>query len=93
MTMQGISKNPGIEEKISKPADVIILANGFETTKWLHPLDIRGRGGVGLHDVYAERGGPQMYNGCAMDEFPNFFTIFGPNVSASITVDFAIHAY
>lgn len=63
------------------PADVIILANGFETTKWLHPLEITGREGKKLHDVFDERGGAQMYMGMALDGFPNFFTIFGPNTA------------
>jgi len=67
--------------EVTIPADVIVLANGFETTKWLHPLDITGRGGKKLHDVFDERGGPQMYMGTAMDGFPNFFVLFGPNTA------------
>ncbi|OBT86459.1 hypothetical protein VE02_05319 [Pseudogymnoascus sp. 03VT05] len=59
--------------------DVIILANGFETLNWLHPLEIIGRNGQSLEEVFNERGGPQMYMGSAMDGFPNFFVIFGPN--------------
>ncbi|KFY32734.1 hypothetical protein V495_08794 [Pseudogymnoascus sp. VKM F-4514 (FW-929)] len=61
------------------PADVIILANGFETLNWLHPLEVIGRSGESLEEVFNERGGPQLYMGSAMDGFPNFFVIFGPN--------------
>ena len=61
------------------PADVLILANGFETLQWLHPLRVRGKGGESLHDVWTARGGPQAYMGTAMDGFPNFFLLFGPN--------------
>ena len=61
------------------PADVIVLANGFETLQWLHPLRVRGKGGNLLHNTWAARGGPQAYMGTAMDGFPNFFLIFGPN--------------
>ncbi|KAH8665838.1 hypothetical protein BGZ60DRAFT_378619 [Tricladium varicosporioides] len=71
--------------EVTLPADVIILANGFETTQWLHPLDITGRGGVKIPEIWAERGGPQMYNGTALDSFPNFFTIFGPNTATGHT--------
>jgi hypothetical protein len=67
--------------EVTIPADVIILANGFDVTKWLHPLEIHGRGGKKLHDVFDERGGAQMYMGTALDGFPNFFTIFGPNTA------------
>jgi cation diffusion facilitator CzcD-associated flavoprotein CzcO len=68
-------------DEMTVPADVIVLANGFQTTKWLHPLEITGRHGKKIHDVWDERGGPQMYMGVAMDGFPNFFTIFGPNTA------------
>ncbi|ESZ93979.1 hypothetical protein SBOR_5644 [Sclerotinia borealis F-4128] len=61
------------------PADVIVLANGFQTTKWFHPLNVHGKEGQTLQDVFEQRGGPQMYMGTAMDGFPNFFTLVGPN--------------
>jgi len=67
------------DSQLEIPADVIILANGFDTTAWFHPLQVYGRGGKQLHDVFAERGGPQMYMGLVMDGFPNFFTLWGPN--------------
>lgn len=73
------SKVPQDEVKLH--ADAIILANGFETNTWLHPLNVRGKGGKNLHDVWDERGGPQAYMGAAMDGFPNFFIIFGPNTA------------
>ena len=76
--------------EVTLPTDVIILANGFQVTKWLHSIDIIGRGGKSLHDVFDDRGGPQMYMGTAMDGFPNFFTIFGPNtVTGHTSVIFA----
>jgi cation diffusion facilitator CzcD-associated flavoprotein CzcO len=61
------------------PADVIIFANGYECGEWLHPLDVTGKGGKSLYEVWNERGGAQAYMGTAMDGFPNFFLIFGPN--------------
>jgi len=71
------SKVPTEEREV--PADVIILANGFDTTKWLHPLKVVGRDGKDLVETMEERGGPQAYQGTAMDGFPNLFLIFGPN--------------
>ncbi|PVH93519.1 FAD/NAD(P)-binding domain-containing protein [Periconia macrospinosa] len=61
------------------PADVIILANGFEATRWLHPLSVVGRNGSSLQDTWNQRGGPQAYMGIAIDGFPNFFIAMGPN--------------
>ncbi|KAI9727558.1 MAG: hypothetical protein M1828_006500 [Chrysothrix sp. TS-e1954] len=63
------------------PADVVVLANGFATEKWLHPLEIKGRGDKGMVDEMEARGGPQAYQGTAMDGYPNFFMIFGPNTA------------
>jgi cation diffusion facilitator CzcD-associated flavoprotein CzcO len=63
------------------PADIIILANGFDTTRWLHPLKVVGKGGKDLVQVMEERGGAQAYQGTAMDGFPNFMMIFGPNTA------------
>ena len=62
-------------------ADVLIMANGYETNQWLHPLDITGRDGRSLYKTWQERGGAQAYLGTAMDGFPNFFIIFGPNTA------------
>ncbi|KZF22262.1 putative flavin-binding monooxygenase [Xylona heveae TC161] len=71
--------NSAGSETTSVPADAIILANGYKTTEWLHSLKVRGKDGKYLEEVWNERGGPQAYLGTAMDGFPNFFIIFGPN--------------
>jgi cation diffusion facilitator CzcD-associated flavoprotein CzcO len=63
------------------PADVIVLANGFDTTRWLHPLKVVGKDGKDLVQLMDERGGAQAYQGTAMDGFPNLFLIFGPNTA------------
>lgn len=85
VTLGANKASPNVKELDSDPAtipaDVIILANGFEALQWLHPLEIVGKGGKTLHGVFAERGGPQMYQGTAMDGFPNFFVLFGPNTA------------
>lgn len=68
-------------DEVEIPADVIVLANGFSTQKWLHPLKVKGRGERNIVDEMEARGGPQAYQGTAMDGFPNFFMIFGPNTA------------
>jgi cation diffusion facilitator CzcD-associated flavoprotein CzcO len=67
------------------PADVIILSNGFETNQWLHPLKVIGKGNKDMEEVWAERGGAQAYLGIAVDQFPNFFMLFGPNTATGHT--------
>lgn len=75
------SEYKGPTEQREIHADVLILANGFDTTRWLHPLKVVGKDGHDLVTVMDERGGPQAYLGTAMDGFPNFFMIFGPNTA------------
>lgn len=79
---------PGTEDEGEEreiPADAIVLANGYETNRWLHPLRVIGRDGKNLEDVWEERGGAQAYLGLAMDHFPNFFMVFGPNTATGHT--------
>jgi cyclohexanone monooxygenase len=57
--------------------DVLIFATGFDAmTGSLLRVDIRGRDGVSLRDVWA--GGPVTYLGLGVHGFPNFFTVTGP---------------
>ncbi|KAJ6123155.1 hypothetical protein N7512_005620 [Penicillium capsulatum] len=76
---------PQSKEVREVPADVIVLGNGFETNQWLHPLKVMGRNNVNMTDVWADRGGAQAYLGLAMDQFPNFFMLFGPNTATGHT--------
>ncbi|EON67384.1 hypothetical protein W97_06637 [Coniosporium apollinis CBS 100218] len=77
--LKGNSSVPTDEKEV--PADVIVLASGFDTSKWLHPLKVVGAHGKDLVETMDERGGAQAYQGTAMDSFPNFFIIFGPNTA------------
>lgn len=56
--------------------DVIVLATGFRATEVLLPMEIIGRDGTSLHDVWD--GKPTAYNGISVPGFPNFFMMAGP---------------
>jgi cation diffusion facilitator CzcD-associated flavoprotein CzcO len=58
-------------------ADVILLANGFQTNNPVAGMDIRGKGGVDIRDHWEEMGGAGAYNTCTNSSFPNFFLILG----------------
>ena len=58
--------------------DVIVAATGFEVTKYLWPADYIGTGGVSIHDFWS-KDGPRAYLGMMTPQFPNMFTIYGPN--------------
>jgi len=72
ITESGIDTN---EE--SMEFDAIVFATGFDAmTGAIVAVDIRGREGVELKDVWED--GPKTYLGLNVHGFPNFFTITGP---------------
>jgi len=57
--------------------DIIVFATGFDAlTGPLQKLNIAGRGGAALNDVWAA--GPRTYLGLQVEGFPNLFTLTGP---------------
>ncbi len=64
--------------------DDIVCATGFDAmTGSLTRVDIRGRGGVGLKEKWAQ--GPRTYLGLATAGFPNFFMVTGPGSPSVLT--------
>ncbi len=59
------------------PVDIIVFATGFDAmTGPMLRMDIRGRDGIALKDVW--EAGPRNYLGLQIAGFPNLFTITGP---------------
>ena len=59
--------------------DVIVLATGFETSRYLSGIDVVGAGGCRLHERWGDD--PSAYLGVAVSGFPNFFMLYGPNTN------------
>src|SRR5262245_61240340 len=57
--------------------DVLVLATGFRADRFLRPIDVIGRDGVRLADVWARR--PIAYLSVSIPGFPNLFMLNGPN--------------
>lgn len=62
------------------PADVIVLATGFEARRLLTPMDIRGRGGASLRETWGDDDA-SAYLGMSTPNFPNLFFMYGPNTN------------
>jgi len=60
-------------------ADVLVLATGFETSRYLSGIDVIGAGGQRLHERWGTD--PSAYLGVAVSGFPNFFMLYGPNTN------------
>jgi 4-hydroxyacetophenone monooxygenase len=64
------------EDGVTHDADVIVYATGFRHTDVLWPLQITGRNGIDLHQMWGRR--PYAYLGITVPGFPNLFIIYGP---------------
>jgi len=61
------------------PADVIVLATGFQSTSFLAPMEIVGAEGRSLDQEW--HGVPRAYLGITVAGFPNLFLMYGPNTN------------
>lgn len=57
--------------------DVLVLATGFQTDRYIRPAKVLGRNGVDLDEIWASA--PVAYLSVTVPDFPNFFMINGPN--------------
>ena len=75
VTADGIVTADGRERSF----DTIVLATGFETTRFLSSIEVTGRHGRRLDDAWAD--GAQAYLGVTTSGFPNLFMLYGPNTN------------
>ncbi|HEY0487341.1 MAG TPA: NAD(P)-binding domain-containing protein [Mycobacteriales bacterium] len=61
-------------------ADVLVFATGFESRRMLAPMDIRGRSGRSLREIWGDDDA-HAYLGLTIPDFPNFFCLYGPNTN------------
>jgi cation diffusion facilitator CzcD-associated flavoprotein CzcO len=75
ITPAGIRSQDGTE----RPADVIVLATGFESHAFVAPMEVLGADGRTL----AEEWDPvaRAYLGLSVPGFPNMFLLYGPNTN------------
>lgn len=59
------------------PLDVIVYATGFHADRFMRPMNVVGRNGVKLNDVWNPR--PTAYMAISVPDFPNLFMLNGPN--------------
>lgn len=64
---------------VSRPIETVVLATGFDTTKYLSIVDVAGRDGVRLTDAWSD--GAHAYLGVTTSGFPNLFMLYGPNTN------------
>ena len=61
------------------PLDAIVMSTGFETNRFLFPIEVVGKHGACLSERWAQR--PKTYLGMLAPGFPNFCMLYGPNTN------------
>ncbi|MBT5792516.1 MAG: NAD(P)/FAD-dependent oxidoreductase [Gammaproteobacteria bacterium] len=59
--------------------DVVVFATGFNSNRFLWPMDVVGKSKVSLGERWGEY--PQAYKGMLVPDYPNLFCIYGPNTN------------
>jgi cation diffusion facilitator CzcD-associated flavoprotein CzcO len=60
-------------------ADVLIWGTGFAATDFLGSIEVTGRDGADLREIWA--GGAHAHLGITVPGFPNLFCVYGPNTN------------
>ncbi|QZA09647.1 NAD(P)/FAD-dependent oxidoreductase [Mycolicibacter heraklionensis] len=79
-TTDGLRTADGAEH----PADTVIYGTGFRAADYLSSLDVVGRGGARLREVWKD--GAEAYLGTAIPGYPNLFTLYGPNTNGVTSI-------
>ncbi|CAN5260143.1 NAD(P)/FAD-dependent oxidoreductase [soil metagenome] len=59
--------------------DILIYGTGFRASRFLAPVHVVGRDGADLNAIWDDD--PRAYLGMAIPQFPNMFTMYGPNTN------------
>jgi 4-hydroxyacetophenone monooxygenase len=79
ITRTGVEGNDGVHHEV----DVIVYATGFHATEYLFPMDVVGRDGRTINEVWQE-GGARAYLGTMVAGFPNLWMVYGPNTNGGL---------
>ncbi|MFE4194898.1 flavin-containing monooxygenase [Paenarthrobacter sp. NPDC056912] len=74
-TKHGVISTGGTEHR----ADIVVLATGFKPQNYLPRLEVIGRSGLTLQEVWD--GEAKAFLGATVPGFPNFFMMYGPNTN------------
>ena len=74
ITESGIRTSDGEEE-----FDLIVLATGFRTVEFMHPIKVVGKDNRELGDIWKD--GARALYGVGVESLPNFAMLYGPNTN------------
>lgn len=78
--IEGITPNGiKVEGQEEYEFDLIVLATGFRTVDFMYPLQIIGRNGRSISDIWKSH--PRALYGVGVEDLPNFGMLYGPNTN------------
>lgn len=73
----GITDDTGCRREV----DVLVMCTGFQPANFLATLELVGRDGREIHEVW--NGDAEAYLGLTVANFPNFYMLYGPNTNGA----------
>ncbi|KDB23870.1 hypothetical protein H109_04252 [Trichophyton interdigitale MR816] len=74
-----ISESGIVVDGTEQEFDLIILATGFRTVEFMHPIKVYGENGRPLSDIW--KNGARGLYGITIESLPNFAMLYGPNTN------------
>ena len=74
-----VKNETGGVENVEHDFDVLVCATGFKTVDFMHPIELKGKKGRSLREVWKD--GAQAYMGTCVEDIPNFGMLYGPNTN------------
>ncbi|KAK2734966.1 hypothetical protein FQN57_001401 [Myotisia sp. PD_48] len=68
-----------IVDGVEQEFDLIVLATGFKTVEFMHPIKVYGDGGKPLSELWTQ--GARALYGITVESLPNFAMLYGPNTN------------
>lgn len=74
-----VKEEDGSVVDVEPDFDLLVCATGFKTVDFMHPIQMYGKNGRSLSDVWKD--GAQALYGTCVEEMPNFGMLYGPNTN------------
>ena len=74
-----VKADDGNTVEVEQDFDLLVCATGFRTTEFMHPIEMYGKNGRSLSDIWKD--GARAYLGTCVEDMPNFGMLYGPNTN------------
>jgi hypothetical protein len=74
-----VKGDDGTVQDVEPEFDLLVCATGFKTVEFMHPINMTGRNGRSIRDVWKD--GAEAYYGTCVEDMPNFAMLYGPNTN------------